>query len=456
LLVALLFSSGCKKFVEIKNPRNQLVTEETFSNDQTATSAVAGLYNRMMNTNLYFMNGALSLYLGLTSDEIYNTSSSTDVDQFTNNSLLANNGIIKSNFWGEAYSRIYHANAIIEGLNSSRTVTDSVRRQLTGEALFVRALFYFYMVNLFGDLPLVLSTDYDGNSKLPRTPAAEIYRQIISDLTSARDLLPSYYVTTPSFSKDRVRANKWAAKALLARVYLYKNDWPNAEAQTTDVINSGLFSLQSLDNVFSVSTPQESILQLLPASSSSRNSAEGGVFIPSSNSIIPPFVLTPSLLNSFEPNDGRKAVWTDSSKVGNPQRLYYYPKKYKVRSATAKTEYEMVLRLAEQYLIRAEARAQQNNIQGSHSDINKVRNRAGLPDTDADDPARLMKAIENERRWEFFTEFGHRWLDLKRWGKLDSVLTILKGSNWQTTDALFPLPISEIQLHPLLTQNPGY
>lgn len=456
LLSAVLLNSGCKKFVEVESPRNQLVTEKTFSNDGTATSAVVGLYNRMMNTNLYFMNGALSVYLGLSSDELYNTSSNTDVDQFTNNSLLANNGIIKSNFWSEAYSRIYHANAIIEGLDKSKTLTDSVRRQLKGEALFVRALFYFYMVNLFGDLPLVMSTDYEYNSKLARSPAAEIYTQIITDLTSAQTLLPAYYLTTGSFLKDRVRANKWAAKALLARVYLFKKDWANAEAMASDVIASGLFSLESLDNIFLAASPGEAILQFLPAASSSRNSAEGGAFIPSSNSVKPPYVITPSLLNSFEPNDGRRKKWIDSSKVGNPQTTYYYPKKYKVRSATAKTEYEMILRLAEQYLIRAEARAEQNNITGSRSDLNRIRNRAGLPDTDASDQGALLVAIEKERRMEFFAECGHRWLDLKRYGKMDAVLSGVKGSNWQVTDALYPVPITEIQIHPLLTQNTGY
>jgi hypothetical protein len=122
-------------------------------------------------------------------------------------------------------------------------------------------------------------------------------------------------------------------------------------------------------------------------------------------------------------------------------------------------EYPMILRLAEQYLIRAEARAQQNNLIGSQSDLNVIRTRAGLPNTSASTQQDLLSAIYRERQFELFTEMGHRWLDLKRTGSVDMIMnteTPQKGGIWKTTDQLYPLPLSEIQADINLTQNPGY
>ena len=116
----------------------------------------------------------------------------------------------------------------------------------------------------------------------------------------------------------------------------------------------------------------------------------------------------------------------------------------------------MVLRLAEQYLIRAEARAQQNNISGSQSDLNLIRNRAGLVNTAANDKTALLTAIEHERQVELFTEWGHRWLDLKRTNRADAVLGPIKAPNWQPTDMLYPIPQTQIANDPNVHQNPGY
>jgi hypothetical protein len=116
----------------------------------------------------------------------------------------------------------------------------------------------------------------------------------------------------------------------------------------------------------------------------------------------------------------------------------------------------MVLRLAEQYLIRAEARARLGKVPESQADINAIRSRSGLSNTTAADPAALLLAIEKERQVELFSEWGHRWLDLKRTGRADAVLGAEKPTDWQPTDALYPIPQNEILSNPLLTQNLGY
>jgi hypothetical protein len=120
------------------------------------------------------------------------------------------------------------------------------------------------------------------------------------------------------------------------------------------------------------------------------------------------------------------------------------------------TEYYMVLRLSEQYLIRAEARAAQGKISEAKQDLNQLRSRAGLAGTTANDPEGLLAAIEQERRIELFSEWGHRFFDLKRWGKAGTVLGSLKPSSWQSGHELWPIPQNQINANPALKQNPGY
>ncbi|HEY4197438.1 MAG TPA: RagB/SusD family nutrient uptake outer membrane protein, partial [Mucilaginibacter sp.] len=117
-------------------------------------------------------------------------------------------------------------------------------------------------------------------------------------------------------------------------------------------------------------------------------------------------------------------------------------------------------RLAEQYLIRAEARSQEGNVSGAQSDLNVIRNRAGLANTTASTQTTLLTAILHERQVEMFTEWGHRWLDLKRTGTVDAVMSLVLpakgGGGWNPNMALMPLPLGDLQADQNLTQNPGY
>ncbi len=165
-------------------------------------------------------------------------------------------------------------------------------------------------------------------------------------------------------------------------------------------------------------------------------------------------------MNSFEPGDQRRSNWVDSVIVGST--TYYYPYKYKIGLVNTPTaEYSTILRLGEQYLIRAEAKAQQGNIQGASADLDAIRTRAGLADTAANTQADLLTAIQHERQVELFTEWGHRWLDLKRTGAVDAVMgtggaCAAKGGTWNTNWQLYPIPLSELQANPNIKQNQGY
>lgn len=437
---------GCKKFVDVAPPANSISANAIFSSEQGAVSAVDGLYSQMTASNLSFTNGGISLYAGYSSDELTNPAPNTNYDPFRTNDLTSDNGTISSNFWSAAYKNIYQANVILEGLSNSTAISDHTKRQLRGEMLFVRAFHYFYLVNLFGDVPYLTTSNYKINASTGRTPADDIFSGITNDLTEAQQLLSESYPTA-----TKARPNKWTAVSLLARVYLYRKDWANAELAASSTINSGRYSLAAALNSVFVPASTETIWMLQRDNS---NTADGSVFIPAASTTIPTHTVTNALLNSFESGDNRKSIWLGKNVVGGQD--YYYPFKYKQRLSTPVTEFEVVLRLAEMYLIRAEARANQNKVLEALSDLNMVRNRAGLPNSSASNTPALLSAVEHEMQIELFAEWGHRWLDLKRTNRANAVLITLKGVSWQVTDQLYPIPLSEIQSNPALKQNPGY
>ena len=270
--------------------------------------------------------------------------------------------------------------------------------------------------------------------------------------------------------EERVRPTKWAAAALLARVYLYIGDYANAETQATIVTNNSTYYglLSDLNSVF-LRNSKEAIWQLQPINNAGRsNTGEGILFIlpntgPNTSSY--PVYLSNYIVNSFETGDQRKAKWVGSVTPTPPgTNTYFYPNKYKIGAVnTTVQEYPMVMRLAELYLIRAEARAQQNNTTGAVADLNAIRLRAGLPDySGSTAQTSLLSAILHERQVELFTEWGHRWLDLKRTGTLNAVMgapggvCAVKGGSWSINSQLFPIPFSELQKDPNLVQNVGY
>jgi hypothetical protein len=443
---------GCNKMVEIDPPSTQLDARSVFENDATAMAAVNGLYSQLMTTNLAFANGGITVYAALSADELLPTAANVDYDAFVTNSIPATNSLgIYTRLWTPAFRGVYHANAVLEGLAASNTISDSLKRQLEGEMLVVRSLCYFYLTQIFGDVPLQLTTDYRSNGSMARTARSEVYRQLVIDLRKAKDMLSPTY---PSAGK--VRANKWTAAALLARVYLFQKDWTEAEREATEVLNSGVYPVggsAALSQVFLASSA-EAIWQLMPVSTSV-NTGEGNAFVPTSITTRPGFVLTANLLNAFENGDLRKGAWTRTAVING--LTYTYPAKYKVRTGTAPyTEHVVVLRAAEQYLIRAEARTQLLKLGEALADVNIIRTRAGLPNSTATSQSSLLLAIEQERRVELFCEWGHRWLDVIRTGRSDALFGASKAPNWQATDVLYPIPQQERDANPQLSQNPGY
>jgi hypothetical protein len=223
-----------------------------------------------------------------------------------------------------------------------------------------------------------------------------------------------------------------------------------------------LYDTVSLDQVF-LKNSKEAIWQIQPVLTSPSNTQDARFFVLSAvgPNFVNPVYLSDNIVNSFESNDKRKTQWVGSVTPTPPgSTTFYFPNKYKdIGISSTVTEYLMMLRLSEQYLVRAEARAQQNNISGSQNDLNLVRKRAGLPNTTAADKTSLLTAILQERKVELFTEWGHRWLDLKRTGTIDGIMAAVatqKGSTWNSNWQLYPIPAGDMDRDPNLKQNPGY
>lgn len=448
LLIPIFLLWGCDNFVEVDLPSGQLTAPAVFEDVSTANAAMADVYAKLRESGAVTGNGTgVSSLMGNYADELdYYGDSAAATQSFYNNALTATDGTV-AGLWNNSYNEIYSANAIIEGVAASTGLPATDKNRLTCEALFVRALVHFYLVNLYGPIPYVTTTDYEQNRHVGRLPIDVVYANIIADLEQAQTLLPE------DASPERVRPNKAAAAALLARAYLYDNRWAEAANAASAVLNDANYAMESdIDAVF-LKGSTSTIWQLKP-SADGINTYEGSNFIFTAGP--PPFVsLTGDLVAAFEPGDLRRTHWVGS--VTDGTTTWYYANKYKEQTNTGSSvEYSIVLRVAEQYLIRAEARARQGELIGAKEDLNVIRNAAGLGDTPAVSQQDILDAVQRERRVELFTEHGHRFFDLKRNGSLDAVLSPVKPG-WNTTDALLPLPEAELLLNPnLAPQNPGY
>ncbi len=454
--IVLMSAASCKKYVDTPLPKNELVYELVFTDDKTATAAMVGLYSNMNAFNYFYANVLMNYLTAMQADDLYYFSTFANYDVFRQNSLLPSSQYVQS-MWKDQYAYIFHANSCIEGLTAATTLTPAVKNQLLGEAYFMRAFLHFYLVNMYGDVPLITNTNYLENNVKPREKTAVVYDTIVKDLTKAKSLMADNYP-----SANRVRPNKAAATALLARVYLYTKQWAAAETEASLVMNNSQYALlKDLNSVF-LANSKEAIWQLLPVNTATgRNTWEGFTSTPATTVATPLFRLdTINLIKKFETGDLRLANWTGVRKLSTGPTVYF-PFKYKVRTnpvtITTITEYSMVMRLAEQFLIRAEARIQQDKLDAGRADLDSIRVRAGLGALPVNlDKAALLLAVEQERKVELFVEWGHRWFDLKRTNRATAVLGPIKGAFWQATDTLYPIPTDAIKTNIYLEQNEGY
>lgn len=444
-----LFAASCN-FTDVELPASQLSADNVFEDKNTATAALVEIYTSLRTNGI--LNGSASgtsAQLGLYTDELdfYGTPNTGNA-VFFNNALVASTSDVLL-LWRTGYNQIYAANAVIQGVEKSVSLVQKDRESIIGEALFIRGLVHLYLTGLYGDIPYIETTDYIQNRKAERMPVETVYRKIKQDLLQASSLLSTAY-TDP----ERTRPNKWAVNALLARVLLYTRQWDEASNAASSVLNEkSLYRLPDSPSQLFLKGSPSTLWQLMPAAAGAPT-AEGNLFIFKSGPP-PSMALSNTLVNSFTAADLRKTNWI--RQVTNGTSSWYHAYKYRQDSnAAASSEYSIVLRLSELYLIRSEARLMSGDLIGAKEDINAIRNYAGLANTEAVTEAELIEEILKQRKLELFCEFGHRFFDLKRTGRLDTVLKGVKP-NWTPNGKLLPLPESELLLnHNLKPQNEGY
>ncbi len=447
-IIALIGLVGCTDFVEVDPPKNIMVSETVFNDPSTVESAMADLYFTMRETGMVSGYYGFTTRLAIYSDELdYYGFNPQLLECYQNRVLPPNTEVLA--WWSEAYKVIYGANAIVEGIQGATDLEEREQNRFMGQALFVRAFMHSLLVSVFGNVPYITTTDYVGNNQVSRMSEDLVYERIITDLVQAVGLMENSAID----NEERIVPDQYVAMALLTRVYLYTEQWDLASREATELIEA--FSLEDdLKKVF-LKGSKETIWQLahgeLPG-----NTQEASLliipFVPGQS-----FAMTDGLLSTFEDGDGRRSEWVDSISNEENTITLYYPYKYKARfDVTESLEYSIQFRLAEQYLIRSEARAHLGDFVGARADLNLIRNRAGLANTTVNSESELMEAIIAERRVELFTEQGHRWFDLKRTDRATAVLKTLKP-NWEETDVIFPIPEIELEANPnLLPQNKGY
>lgn len=450
-IVSLLFSflQSCENLIEVDLPDNQINTEDVFKEIHTTQAALASLYINVRESSLF--NGG---YSGIGSvldtycdnlDDFSGAGANTGINEFFNNTIIPNNYTLNI-LWKNNYEHIYALNAFIEGLSSSTYITEEDKTVFLGEAYFLRALYYHYLTQLFGDIPYTTTTDYRFNTTISKTKTEDVLNYVEQDLKTAWETLPLEYR-----NPERIYPNKAAAELLLAKNYLLQKQYAQAAIFAQNVLKKYDYVLEKDINKVFKKTAQSTIWQL-------GNEANGVATLEAGNYIFdstPPtrFALSSELIHSFDEEDKRLLSWTNE--VSQNGQSWYHAYKYKNNNSN-EDEYSILFRIEEAYFVLIEALAYQNQTAEAVNYLNLIRHRAGfLPLPETLSKEEFINEMLNESRKEFFTEGGHRFFDLKRNNALNT-LKIVKP-NWEDKHTLLPIPEKEIILNPnLLPQNEGY
>lgn len=437
ILAAVLMASliSCDKYLD-ETPNNALPAATAIRDAGTARAAINGAYSRVQS---YYASGYPTLGTITTDNVIFNGTLSQYL-QLDQNAVTPDNAITL-----DVYQSIYRAintvNSIIAYVPAINdpNLGSTEKNTILGEAYFIRALSYFDLGRAWGGVQLQLTptTTLDGLKGIKRSTLTQTYDQVLADLVKAEELLAEDATT-------RNRAQKSTARALRARVHLYRKEWAEAETYASQVIGNTKYALVKPYKTFFTSPflSQESVFEL-SFSTNNRNSY-WNLWYPSS--LGGQYTLKPSAtivekLNNPAIGGSRKALLAGTG--NNVYGVLY-------NTSATSTDPSYVIRIAELYLIRAEARAQQNKLTEALADLNTVRSRADVAATTASTKDALLLAIEEENNVEFAFE-AHRWFDLVRTGRTGAVLGLTNSQYW-----VFPFPYQDVLSDPYLEQNPGY
>ena len=428
-------AAGCDGLLDTE-PVDQLPVDQAITTPEGARTALAGAYNALQSTSYY---GGDFLFLGdLSADNAVHVGTFQSLDDADVNQLRADNSTIEG-VWDALYVGINRANVLLQDVPEVPGLTADERDQILGEAHFLRALHLHNLVKLWGDVPMPLepATSVDEASRIARTPAAAVYTQIVSDLQAAAALLSD---------DDQTRqASVGAARALLARVQLYRGQWAAALSAAEAVEAMGYGLAPSFGDLFDDEgeDTDEDILRVTFTAQDYNN--VGYYYLSEDEGGRGEVAPQQELIDVFEADDERLA-WSISGDEEGDAFGTKFP-------TTVGAEDVHVIRFAEVVLIRAEALARLNRLEEAVAQYNRLRARAGVDPhvlgVDVTTQQQVLEAIWRERQRELAFE-GDRWADLVRTGRAVPVLSI---PAFQT---LYPIPQGEIDVASNLTQNPGY
>jgi starch-binding outer membrane protein, SusD/RagB family len=464
---------SCTKELDLKP--HQIYYDNFYQTGDDALSAVNSVYDVLGSVNQYC--NYLWLIQDISSDDCNARANLNDpnIHQFDTYALDANNKYL-AGIWQASYLGISRANVVLEKVPGI-SMDSSEQQRILGEARFLRGLYYFNLVRLFGEVPLVtkpVTSNLGDDEIYPyKSKVIDVYSQIIEDLGNATTKLPERYTN----SADKGRATKGAALGMLSKVYLTEKVWDSAYSTAQRVMESAIYDLHSdfaanwkegnkngKESVFEVQFYKNATAENSQMVISGLPSLPG-VFSAGVELMLP----TDDLINSYEPGDYRKqATFFDNywSYTFAPHIWKYWDQvAYKPQNTSQSGADFMVMRYAEVLLIYAEALNESKGgpTQEAYDAINKVRARARngndtiLPDLSGLNQAQFRQAALDERRHEFVNE-GQRWYDLVRTGKLIDYVKRAKGDNANPSDynTVFPIPQRELDLNKNLKQNLGY
>lgn len=487
LLIATAALTSCKDFLD-QVPESTRTSTNFYQSRSDFYNALIGSYNDLKRAGVYANgSGSLMVLQEMASDN----STFTPTRQPVNSSIFEIDDLLftKSNTvvqtaWTDHYIGIGRVNQIITKLPGA-TFLPADKDRFEGEARFLRALYYFNLVRLFGDLQIVTEPINDpyATANLQRAPKEEVYKLIVNDLTIAAAKLPT---TIPA--GEAGRASQWAAKALLGKVYLTQAQWAQALPVLKDVNdNSARTLMTSFSAVFAATTSYaantESLFAvqykagLLPQGSAA-SVTQGTVGVTQGSDMWANWAPmgggallgpnggggggfntpTTDMINAFETGDVRKNATLLTSYTSGTTVVSTFPYVVKFRQQGAvgnDSDVDFpILRFADVVLMYAEALNEQGQTADALTQLNRVRVRAGLKALTGLDQAAFRLAVEQERRVELAFE-NHRWPDLVRTNRYLPVLSA-KGLPVKEFQRLYPVPQRETDLNGTLSQNPGY
>lgn len=473
-ILLLLILVSCSSDFLVESPESSISTQDFFKSAGDAETALNSIYGSLQDQ---FSDFQLTL---ATTDDGFSASGAgnAQVQSMWRYTFDATNDRVFSTFWGSQYKIINYTNLSIDRIPSI-DMDENLKNNYIGEARFLRAFSYFKLVRFWGEIPLItMPTETVEGVKVTKSSVEAVYNQIIEDLTFASINLFEKGATVKG------RASKEAAQALLAEVYLTLGDWQMAQQQTKAIINSGNFNLvPNFKDLFTASTESnEEIIMAYQYSAMDGFGYPSKTYLPKDK--IPgwrglnAFAPTQDLWDSYEANDLRRDVTMFTTfkeangniiQIGAPWfRKFWDMETDNTDNAGIDVP---ISRYADVLLMHAEA---SNEASGPSAEainmVNMVRRRGyglnintvssiDLPSGISQDNFRV--AIWKERRWELAGEY-HRWFDLKRTNRLASVVGAWLNSVPGTSPfdpskhLLFPIPETELDANPNLTQNPGW